>query len=339
MKIVGPQEPILPIQELYPAIGPCQSLQPLGSGGGFSGARLWRFTGQNGAYCLRRWPYGAVNSEKLSFIHGILRTAFRKGVREVPCPLPRMDGSTWVQLYDHFWEITPWMPGVADYRFDPRPEKLKAALAWLARFHRVTQPTRPTRGRANSIAERAKLLHKLACGEAETITRQITQINWADFVSLAQRVLLAFQRDAPAVARLLSEAADIPVPLQPCIRDIWHDHVLFDGDAVSGVVDFGALRSDECVAADIARLVGSLVADVEEGWRVGLDAYSAVRPLDANERRLVMVFDTSSVLLSGMNWLRWICLEKRLFDNRQAVVRRLEGIVSRLERPRRIVLE
>ncbi len=57
-----------------------------------------------------------------------------------------------------------------------------------------------------------------------------------------------------------ASAVALKVPIQPCIGDIWHDHILFLGDGVSGLVDFGGMRADT-VAGDIARLLGSLVAD------------------------------------------------------------------------------
>ena len=95
----------------------------------------------------------------------------------------------------------------------------------------------------------------------------------------------------------------------------------------------------ECVAGDIARLLGSLVGDDPQRRRFGLEAYSQVRPLDESERRLLGAFDASEVLLSGMNWLRWICLEGRRFDPPDRVLARLDEIVSRLERPPGIYVE
>ena len=44
-----------------------------------------------------------------------------------------------------------------------------------------------------------------------------------------------------------------PVPVQPCGAP--HDHVLFDGDRVTGIIDFAAAKVDH-VAADLARLFG-----------------------------------------------------------------------------------
>ena len=80
-------------------------------------------------------------------------------------------------------------------------------------------------------------------------------------------------------------ARRMQVTAQPCIRDIWHDHVLYVGAEVSGFVDFGALRMDH-VAADISRLVGSLVGDDPHRRAAALAAYAATSPLtDADHRR------------------------------------------------------
>ena len=73
------------------------------------------------------------------------------------------------------------------------------------------------------------------------------------------------------------------VPLQPCLRDVWHDHVLFQGDEVTGLIDPSAARTDT-VAADISRLAGSLIADDRRAWGKAMDAYQAVRPLSAAKR-------------------------------------------------------
>jgi hypothetical protein len=50
-----------------------------------------------------------------------------------------------------------------------------------------------------------------------------------------------------------------PVPLQPCLCDSWHDHVLFESDAVTGLIDYGSAKIDH-VAVDLARMLGSLMA-------------------------------------------------------------------------------
>ena len=87
------------------------------------------------------------------------------------------------------------------------------------------------------------------------------------FAAAARSIVAGFQRSAKRMTLELRTAQRLRVPVQPCLRDVWHDHVLFVGDAVSGIVDPAAARTDT-VAADISRLVGSLVGDDPRGWDV-----------------------------------------------------------------------
>jgi homoserine kinase type II len=129
----------------------------------------------------------------------------------------------------------------------------------------------------------------------------------------------------------LDAASRIAVPLQPCLRDIWHDHVLFQGDRVSGIIDVGSMRPDT-VATDIARLLGSLCGKDRDGWTKGLTAYESVRPLDDPERALVGTFDRSQMMLAGVNWVEWVFVEGRTFSDPSAVLKRMEHILSRLRK-------
>jgi homoserine kinase type II len=118
--------------------------------------------------------------------------------------------------------------------------------------------------------------------------------------------------------------------LQPCLRDIWHAHVLFEGDRVTGLVDFGSMRPDN-VATDIARLLGSMAVDNHDDWQLGLLAYQGVRRLGENELALVEMFDRTAVLMSGLQWLEWICLEQRDFSDPAAVLARVDECLARLQ--------
>ena len=117
--------------------------------------------------------------------------------------------------------------------------------------------------------------------------------------------------------------------LQPSIRDIWHDHVLFEGDGVTGLIDFGAMQI-ESPAIDVARLLGSLVDDDRVHWREGMDAYAAIRPMSNDELAAVSAFDVSGVLLAGCNWIRWIYVDRRQFENMEQVLERFRRIASRM---------
>ncbi|MCO6458056.1 MAG: phosphotransferase [Pirellulaceae bacterium] len=348
----------------YPlAIDPTH-IQPLGNAGGFSGARIWRVTVGHEAFGLRRWPAESPPAERLRWMHQVLSHVVRNGFSQVPVPLATIAGETLVAGQGHWWELTPWLPGAADFRQHPSNELLEAAMRALAEFHRAAasfpceQELRFARSRG--LNERLGFLEQLLARDAARL-REFSQSHiavgnvsdpsrfqpaWNNAVppvgghreeSLdrcpeigrrAGQLLAAFDQLAEPLCRELRNVVDCRLPLQPCIRDIWHPHVLFTDNRVTGIVDFGAMRW-ETVCGDVARLLGSLAGNDREAWQRGLAAYAEVRPLNDRERGLVPIFDTSGTLLGGMNWLRWIYLEQRRFA-RQAVLARLDELCDRV---------
>ncbi|HLW68068.1 MAG TPA: phosphotransferase, partial [Gemmataceae bacterium] len=121
-----------------------------------------------------------------------------------------------------------------------------------------------------------------------------------------------------------------PRRLQPCLCDIWHDHVLFTGDGVTGIIDYGSMRLDT-PAADLARMLGSLVGDDLAMWNPGFAAYREVRPLDEAEATLARVLDWTGVVLGAANWLYRLYIEFRVYEDRQRVARRMQDLLSRME--------
>jgi homoserine kinase type II len=309
-----------------------QRIEPLGGAGGFSGASFWRIAAPAGKLCLRRWPPEHPSPERLAMIHSVLAHVSRHGFHLAAQPHLTSDGASFVQHDRHLWELTPWLPGRADYRAAPSDARLKAALEALAQFHLAAAagkgiPSSPAP--SPGLSERLGSLHRLQAGECDQIEALARRGGWPEFSDRAREWFALYHAAAPNVERQLAAAARLPLPLQPAIRDIWHDHVLFSGDRVSGLVDFGALRIDS-PAGDVARLLGSLAQGNPGAWRTGLAAYEQLRPLSPAERQALTVFDCSTVLLSGVNWLRWIFVEGRQFDDRRRVLERFDEHLVRL---------
>jgi homoserine kinase type II len=105
--------------------------------------------------------------------------------------------------------------------------------------------------------------------------------------------------------------------------------LLFEGDRLTGLIDYGAVKIDH-VAVDLARLLGSLVPNDTAGWQVGLRAYRRHAPLDAEEEALAQALDETGTVVGVANWLRWLYEEKRSFADRSAVARRLAELVDRI---------
>jgi homoserine kinase type II len=175
------------------------------------------------------------------------------------------------------------------------------------------------------------MLERLLHSGVDRLRRAVVSVDWPEAAERGRRILDLFSLAAQSVAARLKPACEAKASQQFCLRDIKADHVLFEGDRVSGLIDFGAMRI-ECVSGDIARLLGGMAADDPALWREGLAAYESKRPLSQPERELIPIFDETSVLLSGIHWLNWIYLDGRTFHDPRAVISRLDELLVRLER-------
>jgi homoserine kinase type II len=343
------------VLEHYPGEWRGARLEFLQSAGGFSGALFWKITLGDRAYCLRRWPPEHPAPQRLAFIHAVLQHVRQQGFRLAISPLPQevtgnrrqaielagrgarpspapLAPQTIVAAHGHLWELTPWVRGAADFALHPSPARLESALRALAGFHLAAASFPGIRpGEPRSVRDRIDRIEKLQSGGLARLGRSLDAAAWPELARLGRRLCALFPLAAPPIYRALQGAAR-SLPRQPCIRDIWHDHVYFEGDQVSGMIDFGAMDVDH-VATDVARLLGSLAADDRLLWSAGLAAYEQLRPLNPLERQLVTTLDAGFVLLAGLNWLEWVFCQGRKFTGQEStIVARVEQIVTRLEK-------
>jgi Ser/Thr protein kinase RdoA (MazF antagonist) len=146
-----------------------------------------------------------------------------------------------------------------------------------------------------------------------------------------QRAWQLLQIHVSKIPTVLNPWTNRAMPLQPCLCDIWHDHVLFESDTVTGLVDFGGVKNDH-VAVDLARLLGSLIEDRTDLRAAGLEAYRRIRPLALEEEELVSVLDMTGTLAGLMTWLKWLWVDGKPFEDRASAARRLQALVERVER-------
>ncbi|MCI0361466.1 MAG: aminoglycoside phosphotransferase family protein [Planctomycetaceae bacterium] len=335
-----------PVLAEFLALDTVRRIEPLDNAGGWSGSSLWRVQAEGrtglGAsmatsprlYCLRRWPAG-TDPERLRFIHKILTHVAAGGIDFVPTPLP-LARRTSVSLVHSpgggLWDLAPWLPGTADYHAHPTRERLAAAMRALARFHDVAGRYQQLPGPVPAISDRLEQVQHLLSGDLDRITSAVLAGLDAALDLRASRVLALTRDRLSPLLGPLEFASGHALPLSPAIRDIHHDHVLFTGDNVSGLVDFGALRIDTPLA-DVARLVGSLVGDDQPQRQFALAAYAQLRPLTDHDRRLIDLLDHSGLVLGGLNWLRWLYVERRDMGPLPPIQKRLDEILARLLTP------
>jgi homoserine kinase type II len=307
--------------------------------GGFSGAAVLKIDCAEGLFALRGWPEG-TDRRRLDALHRLLEHVANAGV-PVAVPLRGADGSRLQQHAARWWQVEPWLPGTADFRGSPTHAKLNAAVETLAAFHSATATFEPSPDEsawlggpafsvAPAIVERRMLsTRRLIGGEVNMVRLRVPADDPGEFAVLSRRVLNGVDRLGPRVHGELRDAESLIVPLSPVLRDVWHDHILFMGDRVTGLIDPSACRRDT-VAADLSRLLGSMIGDEPERWENAVEAYRRHRSLSVSECKLIPVLDRSGVLLSAINWVR----RRYLFDSdcdTPAARERLKQLLARIE--------
>jgi len=328
-------ESLQPVLSHYGLPAPQVHIEPLANAGGWSGSLLWRITDASGHhFCLRRWPLEYLpRTERLKYIHRVLLHVAPE-LPIIASPLRTKSGETFIDYGGHFWEITNWLPGVADFRRNPSRGRLRAAIHVLANFHVLAagySSHGPFTGPAPAIAERLKQLAWINRHPLSTIEQSLATPLKNEIDLVAVRLFAGLKHRLSRALPPCPISATARLHLQPAIRDIHRDHVLFTGEDVTGLIDFGAMRSDTPLT-DIARLIGSLVADDLQARQTALDAYSELRPLSDADRQLIDWLDYTAVTISARNWLHWLYVERRDMGPPLPIVSRMSELTLRLEK-------
>lgn len=317
------------VLESYPeSIRPRSGTTPLGNAGGLSGARLWRFDATAGPVVARAWP-PEMDAARLARIHGWMGEAVHLGF--VPAPIADRRGRTYRSAGGRLWEVAPWMPGRAVADRPPSTAEVGAGFLALGAFHRALARHRmegPSPGLRARLAELAALRRE----GFDALDRVLDRAGADPFAVRARRWLDLARARAGSVAEGLRAEAERVVPLQPCLRDARPDHLLFVGDRVAGLVDFGAMGI-ETIAADLSRLMAEWIGP-DRGLRAeALAAYATSRPLEGVEVDQIAAFERTGAVLGGARWVRWHFVEGRRFDDPAAVVKGLRRALDRMSDP------
>jgi aminoglycoside phosphotransferase (APT) family kinase protein len=314
---------------------PITSLASLGGGGGWSGAKLWRFRAPHGGLLLRAWPPHGPGREHIERVHHWLTLTTELGF--VPVPIRDRAGQSLQEWSGTLWEITPWLVGAADSSRPPGVEHLRPAFTGLAAFHQCLAGEQ-VEAVSTGLRHRHEEIIRLIRGGFHSLEIAINRQNEVGlpYSTLALAWLALARNVAPVLLEPLGRQLNRVIRVQPTLRDARPEHFLFEGERLTGLVDFGAMGV-ESVAADLARLSGEWLDGDLAGRREALASYERVRPLDPAEARLIDVFETTTALLIGERWIRWHYVENRNFDDPQAVLNGLKRGLMRLDRLVRVL--
>jgi len=127
--------------------------------------------------------------------------------------------------------------------------------------------------------------------------------------------------------------------LQPVLRDVWYDHLLFAdprSDDLTAIIDLHAAGIDT-PATDLARLMGSwqppsgcTLLSLPERWPEAIASYDRIRPLSRAEAGMVAFLHGTGVVCGLDNWFRWTLEEHRVFPDARRVLDRIDRLLTEL---------
>lgn len=312
--------------------------------GGFSGAAVHEVRSGTDHYVLKEFAADTTPA-RAAWIHGLARHLRAAGIAEAPEVMATPDGRTAVS--DHrgrLWELVRFVAGTATAT--PTAGQAAAALDALARLHRAAAllPGAPVpQGPSPGLGHRIERARRLQADSWRSLQGRCGLQSGAPVLAAALRerldaavaVFAAADGDR-AVDRLAALEPPL-LPLQPVLRDVWAEHVLFAADVpprVAGLIDFHAAGVDT-PATDIARLLGSWRpvgsgAGFLEAWAEALAAYEARRPLAPLERWAMPVLHSAGVVFGLDNWFRWVLDERRTFPDPVAALGRVDRLLATL---------
>ena len=220
---------------------------PLGNAGGFSGAEFWQVNAGADPYILRRWPAQHPSLQQLHQIHRVLWHARVNDLDVVAYPIKTRTDETVVVSDGHLWELSEKKPGRADFLEHPSDERLRDALKLLARFHQSAAQVNMDLGPSQTLQARVQFFRQVP-QKIQSLRNAVGRPLTATLNMLRQCLFQTWDRGlSKQLPQLVEEMMSVETqvfPLQPVIRDVWHDHLLFSGERVTGLVDFGAMQMD-----------------------------------------------------------------------------------------------
>jgi len=267
--------PPMEILAAYPSAIAAGPWEFISESGGFSGARIWR---SSAGWRLKATPSASV-AQPLSEIHAWMRLA--GALDFVPRVAAAHAGVSVLEAGPWLWDIVSWLPG-EPLLHDPTPVRLAAAGRALALVHLAWQSWQPRTGTCPAIERRVLALERFVPGTSRR--------------DLLVRRLSVQGLDQLAIWK------DRTFRLQPCLCDIWTDHVLFEGDRVTGLIDFGSAKIDH-PAVDLARLLGDCLGGEPLRWQPLLDAYHTIRPLAPADHALIATLEATGAVVALLTWI------------------------------------
>lgn len=176
----------------------------------------------------------------------------------VPKLIRTRRGNTFCDVDGRLWDVSTWMPGDAESGNDFSVPRRRGAVKAIVSIHRIWGNSSQAEEICPAVQRRLSLVDDYRqwshTGATGTYDSQL--------VTLMAR-LPVHLNEAELVLRPWTRQR---VPVQLCFTDVHREHVLFSGDDVTGLIDYGAVKLDS-PAVDLARLFGENEKSLAEAIR------------------------------------------------------------------------
>jgi len=151
-----------------------------------------------------------------------------------------------------------------------------------------------------------------------------------DLDPVLRRALATSSRVAPATVGELRSWEHRTFALQPCVRDLRADHILFDTDRIGGIIDYGAADIDH-PAVDLARLLGDYAGPDDVRFTAGLNAYRSVNPTFEPSNEFVQLLAHTGAVCSVLGWLFRLVVRREAVPDPRAAAARITSLIARVD--------
>ena len=226
------------------------------------------------------------------------------------------------------WDCCRWQPG--DPLIAPMPADVESACEAVAQLHLAWGADAGTRcGPCPGVLNRLRILSEnesLLLAGPDGLPPISPQLD-----PLLRQAVRGAASAAPLAAAALQPWATRILTLQPCVRDLRGDHVLFERNSVSGIIDFGAIGIDH-PAVDLARLLIDYTQRDESLFAVGIAAYRRVRGEFEVPDEFVRLLSRSGAVCSVLGWLVRLVVRREAVLDFRPILSRLEPLVVGMAR-------
>lgn len=215
-------------------------------------------------------------------------------------------------------EDLPFFLGLMEHlaaRGIPCPTPVKGrdgkALRWLASRHAVIVtflrgmwPRRPAAGHCQALGRALALMHRAGQDFPMRRTNDLSVTGWRPLFEAAGRQPEALAPDlVDEIGRELTTLEGLwPTGLPEGVihADLFPDNVFFEGDQLSGLIDF-YFACNDAFAYDVAICLNAWCFEADKSFnatkgRALLQGYESVRPLQADERKMLPLLARGAAL-------------------------------------------